>query len=74
MKRCNLDGLAWSDPTRLDFYGDGNVTVDELLTLVDIALGDEVATVCPNGHASHDGAITIDEILAAVNNALNGCV
>jgi hypothetical protein len=56
-----------------DCGGGGVVTVDELLTLVNIALGSEAVTACDAGDANHDGKTTVDEILAAVNNALNGC-
>jgi YVTN family beta-propeller protein len=52
---------------------DRQVTVDELLTMVNIALGNADASACPAGDANHDGQITIDEILTAVNGALNGC-
>ena len=56
-----------------DCGGDAAVTVDELLTMVNIALGNADAGSCTAGNANHDGQITIDEILAAVNHALNGC-
>lgn len=56
-----------------DCHNDRSVTVDELLTMVDIALGTAEASACLPGDANTDGKITIDEILAAVNNALNGC-
>ena len=51
------------------------VTVANILTMVDIALGTAQLSACTNGDASSDGHITIDEILQAVNNALNnGCI
>lgn len=56
-----------------DCGGDGAVTVDEILTLVNIALGSAPATACPSGDANRDGTVTIDEILGAVNHALWGC-
>ncbi|HXQ24070.1 MAG TPA: hypothetical protein VN812_20480 [Candidatus Acidoferrales bacterium] len=49
------------------------MTVDEILTMVNIALGNTPVTTCEAGDANHDGQITIDEIFTAVNNALNGC-
>lgn len=49
------------------------VTVDELLTLVNIALGNGNVSDCVAGDANHDNQITIDEILTAVSNILNGC-
>jgi len=52
---------------------DGSTTVDELLTMVDIALGNAHVSTCMAGDANRDGQITVDEILTAVNNGLNGC-
>ena len=56
-----------------DCNGHGQVTVDELLTMVNIALGNANVSTCVPGDANKERQITIDEILAAVNNALNGC-
>jgi hypothetical protein len=52
---------------------DGKVTVDELLTMVSIALGNASVLDCQGGDANGDNHITVDEILRAVNDALNGC-
>lgn len=49
------------------------VTVDELLTMVNIALGKGAIGDCAVGAGHNDGAITVDEIVAAVMNSLNGC-
>jgi hypothetical protein len=51
----------------------GDVTVDEILTMVNIALGNAPVADCLSGDANNDTQITVDEILSAVNNALNGC-
>jgi hypothetical protein len=56
-----------------DCYARGSVTVDEILTMVNIALGNSPISDCLPGDANNDGQITVDEILTAVNNALNGC-
>ena len=56
-----------------DCNGDGQVNVNELLTLVNIALGSAEITQCEPGDTNHDGSISIDEILSAVDDALNGC-
>jgi hypothetical protein len=56
-----------------DCNGDRSVTVDELLTLVNIALGNTNVSACVAGDLNHDGQISIAEILAAVNAALSGC-
>jgi hypothetical protein len=56
-----------------DCNGDGRVTVDEVVTGVNIALGVVPASACPAFDGNGDGTVTVDEILQAVNNALNGC-
>jgi hypothetical protein len=56
-----------------DCTGNGQVTVDEILTAVNIALGNATVANCSAGDRNQDGQITVDEILMAVNNALNGC-
>lgn len=61
-------------PSCIGDCGDNHlVTVDEILALVNIALGNANVSTCEAGNANHDGSITVDEILTAVNNALNGC-
>ena len=52
---------------------DGAVTVDELIAMVNIALGNAGVATCVPGDANDDGGITIEEIVAAVNRALSGC-
>jgi len=56
-----------------DCNDDGAVTVDEILTVVDIALGNVDISECRPGDADHNGRITVHDILTAVHNALNGC-
>lgn len=56
-----------------DCGGDGQVTIDELISMVNIALGSRPISDCTAGDENRDGEITIDEIIKAVNNALNGC-
>jgi hypothetical protein len=56
-----------------DCSGNGSVTIDELLKMVNIALGSLSVHECDVGDTSGDGRITIDEIVAAVRNALAGC-
>jgi hypothetical protein len=53
-----------------DCDGDGTVTIEEILGMVDAALGNAPATDCGTGGNEQ---ITVTEILTAVNNALNGC-
>ncbi len=56
-----------------DCNRDGAVTVDELLTMVNISLGDISVAVCRSGDGNADGAIVINEIVTAVTKALSGC-
>ncbi len=56
-----------------DCNGDNEVTVNELITMVNIALGTQEVSACTAGDANGDGQIFINEIIAGVNNALNGC-
>ena len=56
-------------PCTGDNNGGSNVTVDEIIAMVNIALANLDLSECTNG----DGQITVDEILMAVNNPLNGC-
>ncbi len=57
-----------------DCNHDRDVTVDELITGVNIALGNAPLDACAQFDSSGDGQVTIDELIAAVNLALNGCV
>ena len=56
-----------------DCDGSGDITVDEMITLVGIALGDKPLSACLIGDADHNTQITIDEIVRAVNKVLHGC-
>jgi hypothetical protein len=53
--------------------GDGQVTVNEIITLVNIALGSAEISTCPVDDTDGNGAITVNEIIGAVNKALSGC-
>ena len=55
-----------------DCDGSGSVTVDEAITLVNIALGNALPSSCPAGVPS-GAAVNIALIIQAVNNALGGC-
>jgi len=56
-----------------DCNGDGSVTIDELITMVNIDLGTSDLSTCTAGDANADGEITIDEIIKAVGYALDVC-
>ena len=55
-----------------DCDGSGDVTVNELITLVNIDLGTADASACPNGIPS-GAEVDIALIIQAVNNALTNC-
>ena len=57
-----------------DCNNNQQVTVADILTVVNIALGNALLSDCEAGDINGDGYITVDEILTAVNNALNGCL
>lgn len=50
-----------------------DVTVDELVKGVNIALGFATLDTCPVFDSDGDEAVTVDELVKAVNNALYGC-
>jgi hypothetical protein len=56
-----------------DCGGDDEVTVEEIITMVNIALGTVDVSRCPPGDPGGDGEITVDEIVGAVTQALSGC-
>ena len=78
---CQAAGFACDDlgscvnPTTCvgDCGGNKSVTVDEVLTMVNIALGTADVATCAAGDPNNDRQVTVDEILTAVNNGLNGC-
>jgi hypothetical protein len=55
-----------------DCDGGGDVTVNELVILVNVALGNAQPSACPHGVSSRS-AVDIALIVQAVNNALSGC-
>lgn len=56
-----------------DCNHDREVTIDELITGVGIALNTSPLSACSACDADGDGMVTVDELIAAVNRALNGC-
>ncbi len=57
-----------------DCNTDGEVTINELLLGVNIALGNAVIGNCSKLDRNGDSQVTVDELLVAVNEALNGCL
>ena len=56
-----------------DCDANGEVTVTDLIKMVNISLETAPLSGCTVGDANNDGAITVNEIIAAVNNSLTGC-
>jgi len=56
-----------------DCNADGEVTVDELVTGVSIALGETALGACPAFDGNQDSEVTVDEVVNAVGSALVGC-
>jgi outer membrane protein assembly factor BamB len=66
-------GLCRAQQCAGDCNGDGEVTIDELVIGVDIALDVLPLSTCPAFDTGMDGGVSISEVTAAVGNALNGC-
>lgn len=56
-----------------DCNSSGDVTIEELILAVNIALGSGSSGDCSPVDTSADGEVSIDELIAAVNGALSGC-
>lgn len=56
-----------------DCNGDGMVTIDELVTLVNITLNSADVATCPAGDRDDNGTVTIEEMVLAVATTLRGC-
>lgn len=66
----------WTAPVQAcvgNCNGDTQVSVDEILKMVDIALGNAAVTDCSAGDANVDDHVTVNEIVLAIDAALNGC-
>jgi hypothetical protein len=62
--------IAALGPCTGDCNGDGEVTIEEILRMVNIALGQTSLSECHAGDGNCDGEIAVDDIIVAVNNAL----
>lgn len=56
-----------------DCNANGAVAINELITLVNVALLNLPVTACPVGDVNGDGKVAINELITAVTRALNGC-
>lgn len=72
-----LGDMGWNAPSALSCAGDcnqdGQVTVDELLVGVNVALGEAMLSTCEAMDADGDGVVTVSDLVAAVEHALAGC-
>jgi hypothetical protein len=56
-----------------DCDGDARVTIDELITAVDVSLDRAALVSCAVADTDADGAVSVAELVTAVQNALDGC-
>ena len=74
-----LVALAWSNqPVQAqacagDCNGDQMVAINELISCVNIALGNSALSTCSACDLNGDGMVAINELITAVNAALCGC-
>jgi YVTN family beta-propeller protein len=72
-----LPGPCWATaeppPCSGDCAGDGQTTIDDLVTLIGVALGTGPVAACAAGDLNGDAEITVDEVVTAVAAALGGC-
>ncbi len=71
-------GLLWSTSASAqqcdgDCNSDGEVLVSELVTGVNIALGNMRMTLCKNFDPNNDDRVSVDELIRGVKSALEGC-
>jgi hypothetical protein len=60
-------------PCSGDCNGDGQATVDELMTCVSIALGTTPASSCTAADKNGDGRISVNELVMSVHSTVSGC-
>jgi hypothetical protein len=56
-----------------DCNHDGQVAVNEIITAVNIALGNQTLDTCPNADITGDQRVTINELITFVNGLLEAC-
>jgi len=62
-----------AQPCPGDCSGDRSVTVDEIVTVVNIALGTLPISQCLAADQDGNGEASVDELVRAINAALDGC-
>jgi hypothetical protein len=73
-----LADMGWNAPhttvaCTADCNGDGQVSIDELITAINIALGNAPLSACVSIDANGNGTVEVNELVSGVNNALQGC-
>ena len=68
-----LAAPVWGQVCTGDCDGDGSVAINELITGVNISLGNAQLSTCDVFDADENGRADIYELIAAVGNSLNGC-
>src|SRR5262245_15198518 len=73
-----LTGMIVAGPVRAacegDCNNDGEVSIDDLIAVVNVSLGEMPMSACPSADAAPgDGRVTIDEVVHSVRDALYGC-
>src|SRR5262245_23207769 len=68
-----LAAPVWGQVCTGDCDGDGSVGINELITGVNISLGNAQLDTCDVFDADENGRADIYELIAAVGNSLNGC-
>jgi len=69
---CTSTNAAAASSYTGDCDGDGQVTINELVLGVNIALGFTPRETCPAFDSNQDDQVTVDELVSAVSAALDG--
>jgi hypothetical protein len=56
-----------------DCDGSGGVSIDQLVSLVNIAVERISPSLCVAGDGDGNGIVSVDELVVAVDHALEGC-
>ncbi len=67
-------GLGTGEVAVGDCNGDGEVSVDELLVGVNVALGNQTVDACPAFDPYGNGEVTITELISGINAALGAVI
>ena len=72
-----LADMGWNAPHIAfctgDCNADGQVTIDELITAINIALGNAPLSACLEADTDGNGSVEVNELVIGVQSALQGC-